>query len=162
MSKLVGLDKAARQSSGRSRKCGSCPLAEKLPIRCTTEISRICNESHIEGFKKGAAFTKKSRSETNIIKFFDKKYGREIMSRLEKLLEESQELTEAISCYEMGDNSLADIRDEMADVVAVIAHICDIIGTDTRELLKQAYEKVQGREKDPNYKRKHPHKEHGK
>ena len=33
MSKLVGLDKAARLSSGRSRKCGSCPLAEKLPIR---------------------------------------------------------------------------------------------------------------------------------
>ena len=59
----------------------------------------------------------------------------------------------------MGDNFLADIRDEMSDVVAVIAHICDIIGTDTRELLQQAYEKVQGREKDPNYKRKHPHKE---
>lgn len=162
MCKLVGLDKAARHSSGMSRKCASCPLVQKLPLRCTPEISRICNESHIEGFKKGAKFAKKSRSEGNIIKFFDKKYGREIMSRLEKLLEETQELTEAISCYEMGDNFLADIRDEMADVVAVITHICDIIGTDTRELLQQAYEKVQGREKDPNYKRKHPHKEYGK
>ncbi len=159
MSKLVGLDKAARLSSGRSRKCGSCPLAEKLPIRCTTEISRICNESHIEGFKKGAAFTKKSRSETEIIKLFDKNYGRETLSRLDKLSEESQELTESIACYEMGEKFLADVRDEMVDLVAVIAYICDIIGTDTRELLQQAYEKVQGREKDPNYKRKHPHKE---
>lgn len=47
--------------------------------------------------------------------------------------------------------------DEMSDVVAVIAHLCSILGTDLNKLLKQAYKKVKGREKDPNYLRKHPH-----
>ena len=157
--RLAGLTQAAKQSNGKSRKCSSCPLVQKLPLRCTPEISKICSEAHIEGFKKGAKYAKEtqSRTERDLLKLFNRKYGREIISRLDKLSEESQELTEAIACYEMGDNFLADIRDEMADVVAVIAHICDIIGTDTRELLQQAYEKVQGREKDPNYKRTHPH-----
>lgn len=161
MCKLVGLDKAARHSSGMSRKCASCPLVQKLPLRCTPEISRICNEAHIEGFKKGAKYAKnnKSRAEKDVLKFFNQKYGTEIVSRLDKLSEECRELDKAIDGFTMGDNGIADVKDEMSDVLAVITHVCDILGTDTRELLQQAYEKVKGREKDPNYKRKHPHKE---
>lgn len=159
MSKLIGLDKAARQSSGRSIKCGSCPLAEKLPIRCTPVICRICNESHIEGFKKGAKFANESKSKTekDFLKFCNKKYGTEIVSRLEKLSEECQELNDAITGFTMGDNGMVEIKDEMSDVLAVITHICDIIGTDTRQLLAEALDKIQGREKNPNYKRNHPH-----
>ena len=159
MSKLVGLDKAARQSSGRSRKCGSCPLAEKLPIRCTPEISRICNESHIEGFKNGAKFARgmNTLTEKNLLKIFSQKYGTEIVSRLEKLSEECQELTGAIAGFTMGDNGIAEIKDEMSDVLAVITHISDIIGTNTRQLLFEALDKAKGREKDPDYKRNHPH-----
>lgn len=62
MCKLVGLTEAAKKSNGSSRKCASCPLVQKLPLRCTPEISRICSESHIEGFKKGAKYGKEARA----------------------------------------------------------------------------------------------------
>lgn len=159
MCKLVGLTEAAKKSNGRSRKCASCPLVQKLPLRCTPEISRICTESHIEGFKKGSKYGKenKSRTEKDFLKFCNHKYGTEIVSRLDKLQEECQELNDAIAGFTMGDNGIAEVRDEMSDVLAVITHVCDIIGTDPRQLLCDAYDKIQGREKDPNYKRNHPH-----
>ena len=109
MCKLVGLTEAAKKSNGSSRKCASCPLVKKLPLRCTTEISSICTESHIEGFKKGAKYGKenKSRNEKDFLKFFNQKYGTEIISRLDKLQEECQELNDAIAGFTMGDNGIA-------------------------------------------------------
>ena len=159
MYRLVGLTEAAKKSNGSSRKCASCPLVQKLPFSCTPEISRICSESHIEGFKKGAKFANESKSKTekDFLKFFNQKYGTEIVSRLEKLSEECQELNDVITGFTMGDNGMVEIKDEMSDVLAVITHICDIICTDTRQLLAEALDKVQGREKNPDYKRKHPH-----
>ena len=159
MCKLVGLTKAAKKSNGSSRKCESCPLVQKLPLRCTPEISRICTESHIEGFKKGAKYGKenKSRTEKDFLKFCNQKYGTEIVSRLDKLQEECKELNNSIAGFTMGDNGIAEVRDEMSDVLAVITHVCDIIGTDTRKLLYDALDKIQGREKNPDYKRTHPH-----
>ena len=161
MCKLVGVTAAAKQSSGNRRKCASCPLVQKLPLRCTPEISRICNEAHIEGFVKGAKYARgmHSLTEKNILKFHNKKYGTEIVSRLEKLSEECQELNNAIAGFTMGDNGIAEIKDEMSDVLAVITHVCDIIGTNTRQLLYETLDKVKGREKDPDYKRTHPHHE---
>lgn len=158
--RLAGLTKAAKESNGNSRKCSSCPLVEKLPLRCTPEISKICSEAHIECFKKGASFAikTKKRNEMQLIDFHSKKYGTEIVSRLEKLSEETQELTEAIAGFTMGDNGIAEVKDEMGDVLSVMLHVCSIIGTDFRELMNEAYDKVQGREKNPNYKRNHPHK----
>lgn len=155
MCKLSGVTAAAKESSGRSRKCATCPLVEKLPLRCTPEIARICNESHIEGFKKGAKFCneQKTRSEKELIKKFTSKYGNEIVSRLYKLSEECQELNDAIAGFTMGDNGIAEVRDEMSDVLAVITHVCNIIGTDTRQLLNDALDKNKKREIDPNYKR---------
>ena len=87
MCKLSGVTAAAKESSGRSRKCATCPLVEKLPLRCTPEISRICNEAQIEGFKKGAKFARgmNTLTEKNLLKIFNQKYGNEIVSRLEKL-----------------------------------------------------------------------------
>lgn len=159
MCKLSGVTAAAKESSGRSRKCATCPLVEKLPLRCTPEIARICNESHIEGFKKGAKYGKenKSRIEKDFLKFCNQKYGTEIVSRLDKLQEECQELNDAIAGFTMGDNGIAEVRDEMSDVLAVITHVSDIIGTDTRQLLYDALDKIQGRQKNPDYKRTHPH-----
>ena len=85
MCKLVGVTAAAKQSSGNSRKCASCPLVQKLPLRCTPEISRICNEAHIEGFIKGAKFARgmNTLTEKNLLKMFNQKYGNEIVSRIE-------------------------------------------------------------------------------
>ena len=159
MCKLVGLTEAAKKSNGSSRKCASCPLTQKLPLRCTPEISRICSESHIEGFKKGAKYGKdnKNRTEKDFLKFCNQKYGTEIVSRLDKLQEECQELNDAIAGFTMGDNGIEEVRDEMSDVLAVITHVCDIIGTDIHQLLYDALDKIKGREKNPDYKRTHPH-----
>ena len=159
MCKLVGVTAAAKKSNGSSRKCASCPLVKKLPLRCTPEISRICTESHIEGFKKGAKYGKenKIRTEKDLLKFFNQKYGTEIISRLDKLQEECQELNDAIAGFTMGDNGIAEIKDEMSDVLALITHVCDIVGTNTRQLLFEALDKAKGREKNPDYKRTHPH-----
>lgn len=159
MCKLVGVTAAAKQSSGNSRKCASCPLVQKLPLRCTPEIYRICTESHIEGFKKGAKYGKENKSwtEKDFLKFFNQKYGTEIISRLDKLQEECQELNDAIAGFTMGDNGIAEIKDEMSDVLALITHVCDIVGTNTRQLLFEALDKAKGREKNPDYKRIHPH-----
>lgn len=158
MCKLVGLTEAAKKSSGRSLRCASC-LVHRIGKFCTPNLLRICNESHIDGFKKGAKFAKniKSKTEKELLKFFNQKYGTEIVSRLEKLSEECRELNDAITGFMMGDNGMVEIKDEISDVLAVITHICDIIGTDTRQLLAEALDKVQGREKNPDYKRTHPH-----
>ena len=151
-----GIETAARESSGNSRKCGSCPLCTSQPLRCTPEISRICNESHIEGFKKGVKYQRENSFEKELVKLFDK-YGRDKLERLIKLQEELDELNKEIMFHFASYENIEDIIDEMSDVVAVIAHLCSIFGTDLNKLLKQAYKKVKGREKDPNYLRKHPH-----
>lgn len=154
-----GIEAAARESSGKSRKCCTCPLCQKLPFNCTPAIAKICNESHIEGFKKGAKYQRKNSIERELVELFDKKYGRDEALRLDKLNEELLELNREVLLYFSNNdiNNIEDICDEMSDVVAVIAHLCSIFGTDLNKLLKQAYNKVKGREKDPNYLRKHPH-----
>lgn len=159
MCKLEGLTQSAKKANGNSRKCSTCPLVQSLPFRCTPEICKICSESFIEGYKKGAKFCKeqKTRSEKELINKFTSKYGNEIVSRLYKLSEECQELNDAIAGFTMGDNGIAEVKDEMSDVLAVITHVCEIIGTDTRQLLNDALDKAKGREIDPNYKRTHTH-----
>lgn len=152
-----GIVAAAKQSSGRSRKCSSCPLCQGEKIRCTSEICRICNESHIEGFRKGARYQRKNSIEKELVKLFDKNYGREEIGRMTKLLEELEELNIESLKYFVGNSKTEYVLDEMSDVVAVIAHLCSIFGTDLNKLLNQAYNKVVVREKDPNYLRRHPH-----
>ena len=148
-----GIEAAARESSGNSRKCGSCPQL----TCCTSVMCRVCVESHIEGFKKGAKYQRKNNIEKQIVELFDNLYGRERFARIVKLQEEIDELKQEL-VFNLADyDNIDDITDEMSDVVAVIAHLCSILGTDLNKLLKQAYKKVKGREKDPNYKRKHQH-----
>ena len=96
-------------------------------------------------------------TEKNLLKIFNQKYGTEIVSRLEKLSEEIKELDNSIAGFTMGDNGIAEIKDEMSDVLALITHVCDIVGTNTRQLLFEALDKAKGREKDQDYKRTHPH-----
>lgn len=152
-----GNSAAAIQSAGNSRKCLSCPLCQGNKIKCTPDVSRACIESHIEGFEKGAKHQRGKSIEKKIVKLFDKNYGREELDRIIKLQEELDELKTELLFYFASDAKIENILDEMSDVVAVIAHLCSILGTDLNKLLKQAYKKVQGREKDPNYLRKHPH-----
>lgn len=52
---MRNVTKIAKKSAGLSRKCSICPLLR----RCTPEINRICFDSFVEGFKKGAKVVEK-------------------------------------------------------------------------------------------------------
>ena len=95
---------------------------------------------------------------TEILALFNTKFGTSVDRRLVKLREEYGELMEAAEkdIYKNKDN-LDDFIDELADLNAVVFHIAGILGLTQDDLLTMAADKVKGREKDPNYKRKHPH-----
>lgn len=92
---------------------------------------------------------------------FNADYGTNIERRLIKLNEELNELKEALYNYfdnsKSGNIDYSDIKDEMGDVLAVMTHVCSLIGTDPRTLFFEAVEKIERRKTDPNYKRTHPH-----
>lgn len=50
-----------------------------------------------------------------------------------------------------------DIIDELADVNVVLFHIAALLGYSQKELQEMAYTKIAGREKNPEFMRKHPH-----
>lgn len=86
------------------------------------------------------------------LQMFNSKYGKNIVARFQKLAEEYKELAEEIT-----GGDVESIIDELADLNAVVFHMCGILGKTQSELLDMAVDKIVGREKDPNYKRKHPH-----
>ena len=93
-----------------------------------------------------------------ILAKFNEKFGTSIDLRMRKLEEEFNELKEAHEADPFkNDGNLSDFIDELADLNAVLFHTAGILGVTQDQLLEMAYDKVIGREKDPNYKRKHPH-----
>ena len=97
---------------------------------------------------------------TEILALFNERFGTNVDRRLVKLIEEYSELMEAAEkdIFKNKDN-LDDFIDELADLNAVVFHIAGILGLTQDELLSMAADKVVGRMKEPNYKRKHPHVE---
>lgn len=96
-----------------------------------------------------------------ILELFNSKFGTSIDLRMRKLEEEFNELKEAHEADPFkNDSNLSDFIDELSDLNAVVFHIAGILGLTQDELLSMAADKVVGREKDPNYKRKHPHVKH--
>lgn len=91
-----------------------------------------------------------------ILEIFNRKFGTSVNLRMRKLEEEFIELKEAHDQYKNNDN-LSDFIDELSDLNAVVFHIAGILELTQDKLLSMAADKVVGREKDPNYKRKHPH-----
>ena len=156
MVRLNGLTKAAKKSALNSRMCGSCPFEKER--KCTPEILRICFDSYVQGYKKGANFTAQTEKDINSV--FNKEFGTDLNMRLKKLLEETKELIEAISEYEAGLDGIESVKDEMSDVLAVLTHVSGLIGTDNRRMLEIALDKVLKRKDNPNYKRTHPHTEY--
>jgi NTP pyrophosphatase (non-canonical NTP hydrolase) len=95
-----------------------------------------------------------------VLEMFNAKFGTSVDLRLVKLREEFGELMEAADKDIFGNKeNLEDFIDELADLNAVLYHIAGILGFTQEQLLEMAVEKIVGREKDPNYKRKHPHVE---
>ena len=98
---------------------------------------------------------------TEILALFNEKFGTSVDRRLVKLREEYGELMEAAEKdIFANEENMADFVDELADLNAVLFHIAGILGLTQDELLFMAADKVVGRMKDPNYKRKHPHVSH--
>lgn len=95
-----------------------------------------------------------------VLRIFNTKFGTCISTRMVKLKEEFKELIEAAEkdIFASKDN-LNDFIDELSDVNAVVFHIAGILNLSQDELVAMAADKVKGRERDPNYKRKHPHNE---
>ncbi len=101
---------------------------------------------------------------TEILAMFNSKFGTNVAARCRKLTEEYHELMEVLDNANVDDLNpkhckefASDFIDELSDLNAVVFHIAGILGLTQDELLSMAVDKVKGREKDPNYKRKHPH-----
>ncbi len=99
-----------------------------------------------------------------ILEMLNEKYGTNLNARFEKLSEEYNELVEAVDevpgtlTLEHCVSFIRDFVDELSDVNVIIFHMAGIIGLSQDELLEMAVDKIKGRDIDPNYKRKHPHK----
>lgn len=100
-------------------------------------------------------------TEDRSIKLFDRKFGRDFMSRLKKLNEEVAELNEAVDIYntlkdvkpELIGELLEHIDDELSDVQGTFTHLSSIRERYQKDMLESCIDKVVKREKDPNYKR---------
>lgn len=93
-----------------------------------------------------------------ILEYFNGKFGTSVDSRMRKLEEEFNELKEAAAADAFkNDRNMEDFIDELADLNGVLFHIAGILGYSQEDLMAMVIDKVKGREKDPNYKRKHPH-----
>jgi NTP pyrophosphatase (non-canonical NTP hydrolase) len=93
-------------------------------------------------------------TEQQIINYFSEKYGTGIFSRLKKLREEMNELTEAEINYAdiMCGSSIEHLKDELGDVIAVAIHTAHCLGETSETMLNRAYEKAKIRENNPEYK----------
>lgn len=99
-------------------------------------------------------------SEKRLFEKMNKLFGRNFQNRFSKLTEEYHELF--VAADDMLVNGImpentSDIVDELADLNAVLFHIAALFGYSQQDLREMAYHKIEGREKDPQYMRKHPH-----
>lgn len=105
--------------------------------------------------------------EKRLFEKMNKLFGKNIEKRLGKLAEEYNELFEAFERYLSREKTQReineinpgthDIIDELADVNVVLFHIAALLGYSQKELQEMAYTKIAGREKNPDFMRKHPH-----
>ena len=90
----------------------------------------------------------------------NKLFGKNFQMRFLKLTEEYHELF--VVADDMLVNGIipentSEIIDELADLNAVLFHIAALFGYSQKELQEMAYTKIAGREKNPEFMRKHPH-----
>lgn len=103
--------------------------------------------------------------EKRLFEKMNKLFGKNFQMRFLKLTEEYHELF--VVADDMLVNGIipentSEIIDELADLNAVLFHIAALFGYSQKELQEMAYKKIAGREKNPDFMRKHPHTEPGK
>lgn len=103
-----------------------------------------------------------SFSEKRLFAKMNNLFGKNIQSRFSKLTEEYHELfvvADDMLVNGIMPDDMTEIIDELADLNAVLFHIAALFGYSQKELLEMAYNKIAGREKNPEFMRKHPHNE---
>jgi hypothetical protein len=103
-----------------------------------------------------------SFSEKRLFAKMNNLFGKNIQSRFSKLTEEYHELfvvADDMLVNGIMPDDMTEIIDELADMNAVLSHIAALFGYSQKELLEIAYKKIAGREKNPEFMRKYPHKE---
>ena len=98
--------------------------------------------------------------EKRLFEKMNKLFGKNFQMRFLKLTEEYHELF--VVADDMLVNGIipentSEIIDELADLNAVLFHIAALLGYSQKELQEMAYTKIAGREKNPEFMRKHPH-----
>lgn len=91
-----------------------------------------------------------------IANLFNELFGTNIASRCRKMEEEFKEYKAAVK-HALPSGVRGVVIDKLADLNAVVFHSAVILDISQRDLLEMAYDKVKGRQIDPNYKRTHPH-----
>lgn len=104
--------------------------------------------------------TIKAYTEYKLLTVLDAKFGRDLLSRTEKLDEELKELFEAFGEAYNGETGLINnpekidhLLDEVADTFVVLTHIADILGMSQRDMIDRVIDKLKKRETDPGYKK---------
>lgn len=102
----------------------------------------------------------KTYTEYKFLTVVDRKFGRDLLSRMDKLNEEVSELFEAFGDAYNGETGLTNNRekidhllDEVADTFAVLTHIADVLGMNQRDMFEMVMDKLKKRETDPEYKK---------
>lgn len=102
------------------------------------------------------ASEKASPSTAEFISLFNSLYGTDIVVRCRKIEEEFNEYKKAVElaapAFDDADKMNA-VADELSDLNAVVVHSASILGLSQQDLLGMAYDKVKGRQTDPNCKR---------
>lgn len=103
--------------------------------------------------------------EKRLFEKMNKLFGKNFQMRFLKYTEEYHELF--VVADDMLVNGIipentSEIIDKLADLNAVLFHIAALFGYSQKELQEMAYKKIAGREKNPDFMRKHPHTEPGK
>lgn len=98
--------------------------------------------------------------EKRLFEKMNKLFGKNFQMRFLKLTEEYHELF--VVADDMLVNGIipentSEIIDELADLNAVLFHIAALFGYSQKELQEMAYTKIAGREKNPEFMRKHSH-----
>lgn len=101
-----------------------------------------------------------SFSEKRLFAKMNNLFGKNIQNRFSKLTEEYHELfvvADDMLVNGIMPDDMTEIIDELADMNAVLFHIAALFGYSQKELQEMAYTKIAGREKNPEFMRKHPH-----
>lgn len=98
--------------------------------------------------------------EKRLFEKMNKLFGKNFQMRFLELTEEYHELfvvADDMLVNEIIPENTSEIIDELADLNAVLFHIAALFGYPQKELQEMAYTKIAGREKNPEFMRKHPH-----